>query len=137
MLGVYFDIVHDMTRVSMIRLLGSCYLQVVVRGHMWSGWHQDVVLEAQVAVLLTVLCCVVPGALCCALVCQAGCAVRCGGCQAHCSVLCGARRSVLEHQPKIVFLTSPNNPDGSILSDEDLLVGYPRHLKGGACMQLI
>ncbi len=26
-----------------------------------------------------------------------------------------------EHRPKIVFLTSPNNPDGSVISDEDLL----------------
>lgn len=26
-----------------------------------------------------------------------------------------------EHKPKIVFLTSPNNPDGSTISEEDLL----------------
>lgn len=26
-----------------------------------------------------------------------------------------------EHRPKIVFLTSPNNPDGSMLSTEELL----------------
>lgn len=31
------------------------------------------------------------------------------------------RRAVAEHKPKIVFLTSPNNPDGSIINDEDLL----------------
>jgi histidinol-phosphate aminotransferase len=28
---------------------------------------------------------------------------------------------VAEHAPKIVFLTSPNNPDGSTIGDEDLL----------------
>jgi len=33
----------------------------------------------------------------------------------------GIRRAVLEHKPKVVFLTSPNNPDGSIMSDEDIL----------------
>ena len=26
-----------------------------------------------------------------------------------------------QHKPKIVFLTSPNNPDGSMLSTEELL----------------
>lgn len=31
------------------------------------------------------------------------------------------RRAVGEHKPKIVFLTSPNNPDGSVISDDDLL----------------
>lgn len=31
------------------------------------------------------------------------------------------RRAVAEHQPKLVFLTSPNNPDGSMISDEDLI----------------
>ena len=25
-----------------------------------------------------------------------------------------------EHNPKVVFLTSPNNPDGSMLSTEEL-----------------
>eukprot|EP00898_Chlorokybus_atmophyticus_P007486 jgi/Chlat1/7739/Chrsp66S07216 len=29
--------------------------------------------------------------------------------------------AVAAHQPKMVFLTSPNNPDGSVMSDEDLL----------------
>ena len=33
----------------------------------------------------------------------------------------GVKRAVREHAPKIVFLTSPNNPDGSMLSREDLL----------------
>merc|ERR1739848_514762 len=28
--------------------------------------------------------------------------------------------AALEHQAKIVFLTSPNNPDGSIVTDEEL-----------------
>jgi histidinol-phosphate aminotransferase len=34
---------------------------------------------------------------------------------------------VAEHKPKIVFLTSPNNPDGSTISDADLLsiLGLP------------
>ncbi|KAI8466057.1 MAG: pyridoxal phosphate-dependent transferase [Monoraphidium minutum] len=32
----------------------------------------------------------------------------------------GIRRAVEEHRPKLVFLTSPNNPDGSIISDADL-----------------
>ncbi|GFR47808.1 hypothetical protein Agub_g9584, partial [Astrephomene gubernaculifera] len=33
----------------------------------------------------------------------------------------GIRRAVLEHRPKVVFLTSPNNPDGSMISESDLL----------------
>ena len=33
----------------------------------------------------------------------------------------GVKRAVAEHKPKIVFLTSPNNPDGSMLSTEELL----------------
>ncbi|KAL4854749.1 Histidinol-phosphate aminotransferase 2 [Chlorella vulgaris] len=33
----------------------------------------------------------------------------------------GVKRAVAEHRPKIVFLTSPNNPDGSVLSSEELL----------------
>ena len=33
----------------------------------------------------------------------------------------GIKLAVAEHQPKIVFLTSPNNPDGSMLSTEELL----------------
>lgn len=32
----------------------------------------------------------------------------------------GIQKAVKEHNPKILFLTSPNNPDGSVLSDEDL-----------------
>jgi histidinol-phosphate aminotransferase len=32
----------------------------------------------------------------------------------------GIRRAVEEHRPKIVFLTSPNNPDGSVIAEEDL-----------------
>lgn len=34
----------------------------------------------------------------------------------------GIKKAVAEHNPKIVFLTSPNNPDGSMTSTEDLLV---------------
>lgn len=30
------------------------------------------------------------------------------------------RRAVEEHRPKVVFLTSPNNPDGSLISEEDV-----------------
>lgn len=33
----------------------------------------------------------------------------------------GIKQAVSEHMPKIVFLTSPNNPDGSVISDGDLL----------------
>lgn len=33
----------------------------------------------------------------------------------------GIKRAVAEHAPKLLFLTSPNNPDGSIISDADLL----------------
>ena len=32
----------------------------------------------------------------------------------------GIQKAVAEHNPKILFLTSPNNPDGSMLSNEDL-----------------
>uniref|UniRef100_A0A7S0V7D7 histidinol-phosphate transaminase n=1 Tax=Polytomella parva TaxID=51329 RepID=A0A7S0V7D7_9CHLO len=32
----------------------------------------------------------------------------------------GIKRAVAEHKPKIVFLTSPNNPDGSVIAEEDL-----------------
>jgi histidinol-phosphate aminotransferase len=32
----------------------------------------------------------------------------------------GIQKAVAEHKPKILFLTSPNNPDGSMMSDEDL-----------------
>jgi len=35
--------------------------------------------------------------------------------------LSGIKRAVAEHQPKIVFLTSPNNPDGSMITTEELL----------------
>lgn len=34
----------------------------------------------------------------------------------------GIQKAVAEHKPKILFLTSPNNPDGSMMSDEDLEV---------------
>jgi histidinol-phosphate aminotransferase len=39
----------------------------------------------------------------------------------------GIRRAVLDYKPKLLFLTSPNNPDGSVLSREDLdvLLGLP------------
>ncbi|GMH41126.1 hypothetical protein BSKO_09036 [Bryopsis sp. KO-2023] len=39
----------------------------------------------------------------------------------------GIRQAVNEHRPKAVFLTSPNNPDGSLISEEDLLavLGLP------------
>eukprot|EP00239_Pterosperma_sp_CCMP1384_P003514 CAMPEP_0197850944 /NCGR_PEP_ID=MMETSP1438-20131217/16829_1 /TAXON_ID=1461541 /ORGANISM="Pterosperma sp., Strain CCMP1384" /LENGTH=367 /DNA_ID=CAMNT_0043464369 /DNA_START=293 /DNA_END=1396 /DNA_ORIENTATION=- len=33
----------------------------------------------------------------------------------------GIVAAVKEHKPKLVFLTSPNNPDGSMLKEEDLL----------------
>lgn len=33
----------------------------------------------------------------------------------------GIKCAVAEHKPKIVFLTSPNNPDGSIIAESDLL----------------
>lgn len=32
----------------------------------------------------------------------------------------GIKKAVAEHNPKVVFLTSPNNPDGSMLSTEEL-----------------
>lgn len=32
----------------------------------------------------------------------------------------GVKAAVAAHKPKIVFLTSPNNPDGSVMSTEDL-----------------
>ena len=32
----------------------------------------------------------------------------------------GISRAVVEHSAKIVFATSPNNPDGSVLTDEEL-----------------
>eukprot|EP00803_Ostreobium_quekettii_P003236 evm.model.scf_359.5 EVM.evm.TU.scf_359.5 scf_359:21867-25380(-) len=32
----------------------------------------------------------------------------------------GIRQAVEDHKPKLVFLTSPNNPDGSLISSEDL-----------------
>jgi len=32
----------------------------------------------------------------------------------------GIRRAVLDHKPKLLFLTSPNNPDGGVLSSADL-----------------
>lgn len=37
-----------------------------------------------------------------------------------CRALLAGRRAVAEHKPKIVFLTSPNNPDGSMLKEEEL-----------------
>lgn len=33
----------------------------------------------------------------------------------------GVKQAVEVHKPKMVFLTSPNNPDGSLMSDEDIL----------------
>lgn len=32
----------------------------------------------------------------------------------------GISRAVAEHKPKLLFLTSPNNPDGSVIADADL-----------------
>lgn len=32
----------------------------------------------------------------------------------------GIKRAVAEHRPKIVFLTSPNNPDGSMITEAEL-----------------
>jgi hypothetical protein len=39
----------------------------------------------------------------------------------------GIKAAVEQHKPKMVFLTSPNNPDGSLTSTEDLLVRVPHH----------
>ena len=33
----------------------------------------------------------------------------------------GIKKAVEEHKPKIVFLTSPNNPDGGMISEEELI----------------
>ena len=33
----------------------------------------------------------------------------------------GITRAVEERRPKMVFLTSPNNPDGSVIDEADLL----------------
>ncbi|XP_002966952.2 histidinol-phosphate aminotransferase, chloroplastic [Selaginella moellendorffii] len=33
----------------------------------------------------------------------------------------GIVQAVKEHSPKLIFLTSPNNPDGSLITDEDLM----------------
>lgn len=33
----------------------------------------------------------------------------------------GIKRAVAEHRPKIVFLTSPNNPDGGMISESELV----------------
>ena len=33
----------------------------------------------------------------------------------------GIEEAVAAHNPKLLFLTSPNNPDGSMLAEEDLL----------------
>lgn len=33
----------------------------------------------------------------------------------------GIKKAIIEHKPKIVFLTSPNNPDGSVIAVEELL----------------
>ena len=35
--------------------------------------------------------------------------------------LAGIERAVREHQPKMLFMTSPNNPDGSMIAEADLL----------------
>ena len=37
-----------------------------------------------------------------------------------CCLQDGIQKAVETHQPKILFLTSPNNPDGSEISDEEL-----------------
>ncbi|GFH21281.1 aminotran_1_2 domain-containing protein, partial [Haematococcus lacustris] len=39
-------------------------------------------------------------------------------CTVHGGKLWG-RRAVEQHQPKMVFLTSPNNPDGSMMTEEE------------------
>jgi len=36
------------------------------------------------------------------------------------AILLARRQAVTEHNPKIVFLTSPNNPDGSMMSEEEV-----------------
>ncbi|GFH06004.1 aminotran_1_2 domain-containing protein [Haematococcus lacustris] len=35
------------------------------------------------------------------------------------------RRAVEQHQPKMVFLTSPNNPDGSMMTEEESILALP------------
>ncbi len=35
------------------------------------------------------------------------------------------RQAVAQQRPKVVFLTSPNNPDGSMLADEDVSCAPP------------
>lgn len=42
-------------------------------------------------------------------------------CLSCCVCRAGIKRAVAEHKPKIVFLTSPNNPDGSMLTEQELL----------------
>jgi hypothetical protein len=39
------------------------------------------------------------------------------------------RQAVQQHRPKMVFLTSPNNPDGSMLADEDVSGGCSADVK--------
>lgn len=34
-----------------------------------------------------------------------------------CVHFAGVEAAVREHKPKVVFLTSPNNPDGSVISE--------------------
>jgi histidinol-phosphate aminotransferase len=38
-----------------------------------------------------------------------------------CISFAAVERAVQEQRPKMVFMTSPNNPDGSMISEEDLL----------------
>ena len=41
-------------------------------------------------------------------------------CAPHC-LHAGIKRAVAEHRPKVVFLTSPNNPDGSVMTAAEVL----------------
>ena len=44
----------------------------------------------------------------------------CMGSRLRLSCFAGIRDAVALHRPKILFLTSPNNPDGSMISEADL-----------------
>ena len=42
-------------------------------------------------------------------------------CQPPATRCAGIKRAVRESRPKVLFLTSPNNPDGSMIAEADLL----------------
>jgi hypothetical protein len=45
----------------------------------------------------------------------------------------GIKKAVDEHRPKVVFLTSPNNPDGSMISEDELQVRHTADAAHCAC----